>query len=156
MINSRVEIQSIPSGASVKRDNIEQYGNASEDPVSSGVGKFVPSKTVIELRNKLIKFMEDHIYPVENEFYKLAQSSSRWTVHPEEERLKDLARKEGLWNLWIPVCVWSFFTKMTFLDFLFLHLLFEVFSPTLAIIFLVGLNSFVLLCSLIVLPGQEN
>ena len=66
-------------------------------------GRFVPSKRVLTLRNKLIKFVEDHIYPMENEFYKLAQSSSRWTVHPEEERLKELAKKEGLWNLWIPV-----------------------------------------------------
>ncbi|XP_015899901.1 probable acyl-CoA dehydrogenase IBR3 [Ziziphus jujuba] len=91
-----------PSGASIKVDYIERSGIASEDQVFSGVGKFVPGKKVTELRNKLIKFMEDHIYPMENEFYKLAQSSSRWTIHPEEERLKELAKKEGLWNLWIP------------------------------------------------------
>lgn len=42
---------------------------------------------------------------MENEFYKLAQSESRWTVHPAEEELKELAKKEGLWNLWIPVCI---------------------------------------------------
>lgn len=65
-------------------------------------GKFVPSQNVLDLRAKLIKFMEQHIYPMENEFSKLAQSSSRWTVHPEEEKLKELAKREGLWNLWIP------------------------------------------------------
>ncbi|KAG6582199.1 putative acyl-CoA dehydrogenase IBR3, partial [Cucurbita argyrosperma subsp. sororia] len=65
-------------------------------------GKFVPNKKVMQLRNKLIKFMEDHIYPMENEFYKLAQSPLRWTIHPEEEKLKEMAKKEGLWNLWIP------------------------------------------------------
>lgn len=81
-------------------------GNENENHgLSSGVGRFVPSKRVLELRNRLIKFMEDHIYPMESEFYKLAQSSSRWTVHPEEEKLKELAKKEGLWNLFIPVCV---------------------------------------------------
>lgn len=68
-------------------------------------GKFVPNKKVMQLRNKLIKFMEDHIYPMENEFYKLAQSPLRWTIHPEEEKLKEMAKKEGLWNLWIPVCI---------------------------------------------------
>uniref|UniRef100_A0A0A9FLI4 Acyl-CoA dehydrogenase/oxidase N-terminal domain-containing protein n=1 Tax=Arundo donax TaxID=35708 RepID=A0A0A9FLI4_ARUDO len=66
-------------------------------------GKFVPSEKVIQLRKKLLKFVEDHIYPMENEFYKLAQSASRWTIHPEEENLKALAKKEGLWNLFIPL-----------------------------------------------------
>ncbi|XP_038991651.1 LOW QUALITY PROTEIN: probable acyl-CoA dehydrogenase IBR3 [Hibiscus syriacus] len=70
--------------------------------VPEGSGRFVPSKKVQELRNKLIQFMEDHIYPMEEEFSKLARSDLRWTVHPEEERLKELAKKEGLWNLWIP------------------------------------------------------
>ncbi|CAD6343436.1 unnamed protein product [Miscanthus lutarioriparius] len=64
-------------------------------------GKFVPSEKVMQLQKKLIKFIEDHIYPMEGEFYKHAQSTSRWTIHPEEENLKALA-KEGLWNLFIP------------------------------------------------------
>jgi len=57
----------------------------------------------MHLRKKLMKFIEDHIYPMEGEFYKLAQSTSRWTIHPEEETLKALAKKEGLWNLFIPL-----------------------------------------------------
>ncbi|KAL6990006.1 putative acyl-CoA dehydrogenase ibr3 [Sarracenia purpurea var. burkii] len=65
-------------------------------------GRFVPSKKVLELRKRLIKFLEDCIYPMENEFYKLAQSTARWTIHPEEENLKELAKREGLWNLFIP------------------------------------------------------
>jgi hypothetical protein len=66
-------------------------------------GKFVPSQKVLDLRKKLIKFMDEHVYSFETEFYKLAHSDKRWTIHPEEERLKDLAKKEGLWNLFIPV-----------------------------------------------------
>ncbi|KAF8038264.1 hypothetical protein BT93_B0960 [Corymbia citriodora subsp. variegata] len=66
-------------------------------------GRFVPNEKVLNLRNKLIKFMEDHIYPLESEFYRLSQSNLRWTIHPEEERLKELAKREGLWNLWIPL-----------------------------------------------------
>lgn len=74
-----------------------------DGPYLSG-GKFVPNQKVQDLRNRLIKFVEDRIYPMENKFYKLALSSTRWSVHPEEERLKELAKKEGLWNLFIPVC----------------------------------------------------
>ncbi|THU70918.1 hypothetical protein C4D60_Mb08t30060 [Musa balbisiana] len=66
-------------------------------------GCSVPSQKVLELRKKLLKFMQDHVYPNEGEFYRLAQSSQRWTVHPDEEKLKDLAKQEGLWNLWIPL-----------------------------------------------------
>ncbi|OMO98542.1 Aminoglycoside phosphotransferase [Corchorus olitorius] len=82
---------------------VRQYGVGNEGQgLPEGSGRFVPSKKVLDLRNRLIKFMEDHIYPLEKEFSKLAQSDQRWTVHPEEERLKELAKKEGLWNLWIP------------------------------------------------------
>ncbi|XP_054822133.1 probable acyl-CoA dehydrogenase IBR3 isoform X2 [Prosopis cineraria] len=69
----------------------------------SNAEKFVPSKKVLKLKNRLVKFMEEHIYPIEKEFYELAQSKSRWTVHPMEEKLKELAKKEGLWNLWMPI-----------------------------------------------------
>lgn len=92
--------------------------------LSVGGGRFVPSKRLLDLRNRLIKFMEDHIYPMENEFYKLAQSTERWTIHPEEEKLKELAKKEGLWNLWVPVCILLLyaFTYSIFLSFNFENL----------------------------------
>ncbi|KAM0954409.1 putative aminoglycoside phosphotransferase, acyl-CoA oxidase/dehydrogenase, central [Dioscorea sansibarensis] len=81
-----------------------QYHNGLENIYSTEQqGRFVPNEKVLTLKNKLLKFMEDYIYPLENEFYKLAQSSARWTIHPEEERLKELAKQEGLWNLWIPL-----------------------------------------------------
>ncbi|KAL4570346.1 hypothetical protein LXL04_025998 [Taraxacum kok-saghyz] len=68
-----------------------------------GGGGFVPNKKIKDLREKLIKFLEENIYPMEPEFVKLAQSSMKWTVHPQEEKLKDLAKQQGLWNLFIPV-----------------------------------------------------
>ncbi|KAI3459252.1 hypothetical protein Pfo_015915 [Paulownia fortunei] len=91
-----------PPQESIAREHVQQLGKESRDSLHSSGGKFVPNQKVQELRNRLIKFMEDHIYPMENEFYKLAQSSMRWSIHPDEERLKELAKKEGLWNLWIP------------------------------------------------------
>ncbi|KAG8372927.1 hypothetical protein BUALT_Bualt12G0118000 [Buddleja alternifolia] len=83
----------------IPRDHVQRLGQESRDSLQ---GRFVPSLKVQELRNRLIKFMEDHIYPMEVEFYKLAQSSNRWTIHPAEDRLKELAKREGLWNLFIP------------------------------------------------------
>lgn len=85
----------------VSGDNLQPFENVSEGQTKGG--RFVPSQKVLHFRNKLIRFMEKHIYPMENKFYKLAQSSLRWTIHPEEERLKELAMKEGLWNLFIPL-----------------------------------------------------
>ncbi|GFQ04106.1 acyl-coa dehydrogenase family member 10 [Phtheirospermum japonicum] len=83
--------------------NVQQLGkNENRDGHHSSGGRFIPNQKVRDLIKRLIKFMENHIYPMENEFYKLAQSSKRWSIHPEEERLKELAKKEGLWNLFIP------------------------------------------------------
>ncbi|XP_042439994.1 probable acyl-CoA dehydrogenase IBR3 isoform X1 [Zingiber officinale] len=65
-------------------------------------GLLMPTQKVLNLRKKLLKFLQEQIYPRESEFYSMAQSSSRWTIHPEEEKLKWLAKQEGLWNLWIP------------------------------------------------------
>ncbi|XP_010486212.1 PREDICTED: probable acyl-CoA dehydrogenase IBR3 [Camelina sativa] len=83
---------------SVQRDMSPSY-----ESLVDGSGRFIPNRKVLELRHKLIKFMETHIYPMENEFSKLAQSDKRWTIHPEEEKLKEMAKREGLWNLFVPV-----------------------------------------------------
>ncbi|XP_073025792.1 probable acyl-CoA dehydrogenase IBR3 [Primulina eburnea] len=88
---------------SVGQELSQQLGKRKKDGPRSSGGGFVPNQKVQELRKRLIRFMEDHIYPMEHKFYELAQSEMRWSIHPEEERLKELARKEGLWNMWIPV-----------------------------------------------------
>lgn len=86
----------------------QEYRNQHEIPdFMKKEGKYVPSGRVMGLRNKLIKFMENHIYSMENEFYRLALSPSRWSVHPVEQKLKELAKREGLWNLFIPVCIFG-------------------------------------------------
>lgn len=105
----------------------QDWGETEDQSLSNSRGKFVPRKKVLELRSRLIKFMEDHIYPMENEFSKLANSTLRWTVHPEEEKLKELAKKEGLWNLWVPVCILvlpqSLVMFSKFLIFMFLYIM---------------------------------
>jgi acyl-CoA dehydrogenase len=60
-----------------------------------------------ELQARLLKFMDDHIYPAEKEFEEeLAantQAGKRWTALQTVEKLKVKARAAGLWNLFLPV-----------------------------------------------------
>ncbi|XP_034974282.2 acyl-CoA dehydrogenase family member 10 isoform X2 [Zootoca vivipara] len=62
----------------------------------------LPSR-VQELHHKVKKFMEDHIYPAEQLLRDHQASSSRWTPHPLMEELKEKAKSEGLWNLFLPL-----------------------------------------------------
>ena len=53
------------------------------------------------LREQLLRFMDEHIYPNEPVFdQQVAQN--RWQPAPIMEELKAKARAEGLWNLFIP------------------------------------------------------
>ena len=60
------------------------------------------SPKVIELKRKLESFMDRHIYPNEERFYREAEELGPWKVYPVVEELKPLARAEGLWNLFLP------------------------------------------------------
>ncbi|MDC8759880.1 acyl-CoA dehydrogenase family protein [Janthinobacterium fluminis] len=59
------------------------------------------------LRQKLLQFMDAHIYPNEQAF-KLevdrngTEQGNRWIPTELIERLKPLAREQGLWNLFLP------------------------------------------------------
>jgi acyl-CoA dehydrogenase len=62
---------------------------------------FEPSPRVVELRNRLTAFMEQHVYPSEATW--AAQvSASRWQPTSVIEELKAKARAAGLWNLFLP------------------------------------------------------
>jgi acyl-CoA dehydrogenase len=52
---------------------------------------------------RLEEFMADHIYPNERRYYQEAERLGPWSVHPIVEELKPLARRAGLWNLFLPV-----------------------------------------------------
>nr|XP_042708386.1 acyl-CoA dehydrogenase family member 10 isoform X4 [Chrysemys picta bellii] len=56
-----------------------------------------------DLYRKLRRFMEIHVYPAEQVLRDHQVSQSRWTPHPLIEELKDKAKAEGLWNLFLPV-----------------------------------------------------
>ncbi len=54
-----------------------------------------------ELQRKVRQFMEDHIYPIENEYNEYVETNM-WQEYPGMEKLKEEARRQGLWNLFLP------------------------------------------------------
>jgi acyl-CoA dehydrogenase len=57
---------------------------------------------VQELQERIRAFMEAHVYPNEARFYREAEELGPWKVLPVVEELKPIARREGLWNLFLP------------------------------------------------------
>ena len=54
-----------------------------------------------ELRQRLEVFMDDHVYPNEDRFFRESMELGPWAVWPVVEELKPLARNAGLWNLFL-------------------------------------------------------
>jgi alkylation response protein AidB-like acyl-CoA dehydrogenase len=50
---------------------------------------------------RVTQFMDAHVYPAVAD-YKAHHEKDRWGVNPVLERLKEQARAEGLWNLFLP------------------------------------------------------
>ena len=62
---------------------------------------------VNDLRNQLIQFMEEHVYPVEADFLaevarNRKEKDNPWLPTKVVEDLKPIAKDAGLWNLWQP------------------------------------------------------
>ena len=56
-----------------------------------------------ELRETLLAFMDEHVYPAEAAFHAdIEANPDRWGPPPMIEGLKEEARKQGLWNLFLP------------------------------------------------------
>ncbi|MCX2981097.1 acyl-CoA dehydrogenase [Halieaceae bacterium IMCC14734] len=52
---------------------------------------------------RLTAFMNEHVYPVEHDYYDYLDScENRWATVPMMEELKAKAREQGLWNLAFP------------------------------------------------------
>ena len=61
------------------------------------------SPKVEDLRAKVGRFMDDHVYPNERTFEdQLASGPDRWQIPPVLEELKEKAKAAGLWNLFLP------------------------------------------------------
>ena len=66
---------------------------------------FAPSEKVVALQRRLTAFMDAWVYPNEERYTAELQAGGpegRWRVLPLLEELKERARQEGLWNLFLP------------------------------------------------------
>jgi acyl-CoA dehydrogenase len=58
--------------------------------------------TTLALRDQLLRFMDDHIYPAEPVLAEQLAMQNPWATAPIVEQLKVRAQDAGLWNLFLP------------------------------------------------------
>jgi acyl-CoA dehydrogenase len=65
---------------------------------------FTMSERQTYWRERVIAFMDKHVYPAVPTYYAQMKAfgENRWQVVPVVEELKAIAKKEGLWNLFLP------------------------------------------------------
>jgi acyl-CoA dehydrogenase len=64
---------------------------------------FNQTDKVVELTRKLENFMAENVYPIEHEYEQFVRNSNNlWVVPPVVKTLKEKAKTEGLWNLFLP------------------------------------------------------
>jgi len=63
---------------------------------------FEHSPKVKDLQARLTAFTSAHVYPNEKRFLNEVETGDRWQPIPVIEELKEKARGEGLWNLFLP------------------------------------------------------
>jgi acyl-CoA dehydrogenase len=63
---------------------------------------FEYSSKVKQMLERLVAFMEQHIYPNERRYWEETRQTGPWRPTAVVEELKPLARAAGLWNLFLP------------------------------------------------------
>ncbi|HRO60823.1 MAG TPA: acyl-CoA dehydrogenase family protein [Burkholderiaceae bacterium] len=63
---------------------------------------FETSSRAQQIREQLLAFMDERIYPNEERYWKEAEDQGPWNVLPVVEELKPKAKAAGLWNLFMP------------------------------------------------------
>ena len=61
-----------------------------------------PSERAKALRERLLAFMDEHVYPAEAVYHAEVERGDRWQPTEVMEELKAKARAAGLWNLFLP------------------------------------------------------
>ena len=62
---------------------------------------FEHSQSSLHYQDELLKFMNEFIYPLEEEYREFTENNP-WQIFPELDALKAKARSAGLWNLFLP------------------------------------------------------
>lgn len=64
---------------------------------------FNQTDKVVELTHRLENFMDENVYPIEHQYEQFVRDSNNlWVVPPVVKTLKEKAKSEGLWNLFLP------------------------------------------------------
>ena len=63
---------------------------------------FAYSDKVKKLQDRLGRFMDEHVYPNEDRFFREIAEGDRWQPTQVMEEMKAKAKKDGLWNLFLP------------------------------------------------------
>lgn len=61
-------------------------------------------------------FMQQHIFPVEKAYQEFVEAN-HWQIFPEQEKLKQLAKDAGLWNIFLPEEYGDFSPGLTNLEY---------------------------------------
>ena len=77
--------------------------------------EFTPK--VQDLRERLLAFMDEHIYPNESQYLEQLDAGDRWEPAEMLDELKDRARAAGLWNLFLPKEYGEFSPGLTVLEY---------------------------------------
>jgi len=63
---------------------------------------FTQAPAETEWRDRVRAFMDEHVRPRATDYDAQQREGERWKVLPVIEELKEKARAEGLWNLFMP------------------------------------------------------
>ena len=75
----------------------------SESMLRQGAALLPISEHALDTLVAVNEFMNAHVFPAEGEYMRNHHAAvSPWTVNPTIERLKKLAKKQNLWNLFLP------------------------------------------------------
>jgi len=77
---------------------------------------FEYSDKVKELINRVTSFMDEHVYPNEEEMHKQV-ALHPWSTPPLMETLKAKAKAQGLWNFFLPIAYGEYSAGLTNLEY---------------------------------------